>query len=277
VIEVRDYGVHAGQPFLVMELLQGRTLEELVVDHTPTPTEGIELAKDVLRGLAFAHQRGVLHRDIKSENVWVSWDGQRWRAKLLDFGLVKFEDDKKWGAANKLTMQGSVFGSPAYMSPEQATGQPLDARSDVYSAGIVLYELITGAWPYEAESPVEMMRMHLIDPVPPLASRRAGLAVRPELEAVVGTALAKKTAARFPSAVEMLAALEAVPSPGAWIGAPVGPPVAAPPVAAPPVAGPPAVGPTPPQGIPVVLLALLGLSTLAAVLALVAAYFFLAR
>jgi serine/threonine protein kinase len=292
VIEVRDYGVHAGQPFLVMELLQGRTLEELVVDHTPSPAEGIELAKDVLRGLAFAHQRGVLHRDIKSENVWVSWDGQRWRAKLLDFGLVKFEDDKKWGAANKLTMQGSVFGSPAYMSPEQATGQPLDARSDVYSAGIVLYELITGVWPYEAESPVEMMRMHLIDPVPPLASKRAGLAVRPELEAVVSTALAKKTAARFPSAVEMLAALEAVPPPGAWLGAagapvagppvagpPVaGPPVAGPPVAGPPVAGPPVAGPPPSRGVPVPLLVLLALSTVAAGLAaLFAAYFLLGR
>jgi serine/threonine-protein kinase len=243
VLEVRDYGVDAGLPYLVMELLQGRSLEEMVVEHTPDPQTGVELAKDVLRGLAFAHGKGVLHRDLKSENIWVSWDGQKWRAKLLDFGLVKFEDDQKWGAGKKLTMQGSVFGSPAYMSPEQATGQPLDARADVYSAGIVLYELLTGSWPFEAESQMDMMRMHLLEAPPALTSKREHLTVRPELEEVVKKALAKKKDQRFPSAVEMLAALEAVPTPGAWLAgaaqpaAPAPPPIAAPsPAAAPPPA-----------------------------------------
>lgn len=219
VLEVRDYGVDNGLPYLVMELLQGRTLEEMVVEHTPDPQTGIELAKDVLRGLAFAHAQGVVHRDLKSENVWVSWDGAQWRAKLLDFGLVKFDDGDKWGAGKKLTMQGSVFGSPAYMSPEQATGQPVDARGDVYSAGIVLYELVTGNWPFEAENQVEIMRQHLLVPPPVMSTKREGLTVRPELEAVVQKALAKRKEQRFPSAVEMLAALEAVPSPAAWLGA----------------------------------------------------------
>jgi serine/threonine-protein kinase len=218
VLEVRDYGVDNGLPYLVMELLVGRSLEEMVVEHTPDPQTGIELAKDVLRGLAFAHGKGVLHRDLKSENIWVSWDGKAWRAKLLDFGLVKFEDEDKWGAGKKLTMQGSVFGSPAYMSPEQATGQPVDARGDVYSVGIVLYELITGSWPFEAENQVEIMRMHLLQPPPVMSTMREGLTVLPALEALVQKALAKKKDQRFADAVEMLAALEAIPSPAAYLG-----------------------------------------------------------
>lgn len=241
VLEIRDFGVDAGLPFLVMELLQGRTLEEMVVEHTPDPATGIELAKDVLRGLANAHAAGVLHRDLKSENVFVVWDGAKWRCKLLDFGLVKFEG-AEGASQKKLTMQGSVFGSPAYMSPEQATGMPLDARGDVYSAGIVLYELITGSWPFEAEGQMEMMRAHLLEPPPALESKREGLQVRPELTAVVMKALAKKKDQRYANAGEFLAALEAVPQPAAWLGA--APPVAAPahvgPAPVAPVAAPPA-------------------------------------
>jgi serine/threonine protein kinase len=217
VLEVRDFGVDNGLPYLVMELLQGRTLEDMVVEHTPDPATGIELAKDVLRGLAFAHEKGVLHRDLKTENVYCVWDGQRWRAKLLDFGLVKFEDEQKWGSGKKLTMQGSVFGSPAYMSPEQATGTPMTARSDVYSAGVVLYEMITGEWPFAAENQVEMLRMHLMQAPPSMESKREALHVRPELTAIVNRALAKKPNERFVDAREMLAALEAIPAPAAWI------------------------------------------------------------
>lgn len=217
VLEVRDYGVDNGLPYLVMELLQGRTLEDMVVEHTPDPQTGIELAKDVLRGLAFAHDKGVLHRDLKTENVFCQWDGQRWRAKLLDFGLVKFQDEDKWGSGKKLTMQGAVFGSPAYMSPEQATGAPMTTRSDVYSAGVVLYEMITGAWPFEADNQVEMLRMHLMQAPPPLISKREGLQIRAELDAIVQKALAKKADQRFATAGEMLAALEAIPTPAAWI------------------------------------------------------------
>lgn len=216
VLEVRDYGVESGLPFLVMELLVGRTLEEMVVEHTPDPQTGVELAKQVLRGLAFAHQQGVLHRDIKSENVFVTWDGQAYRCILLDFGLVKL-DDQKFGEAQKLTVAGSVMGSPAYMSPEQGTGDAVDARSDVYAMGVVLYELVTGEWPFEAQSPVEMFRMHLVEAPPKLESKREHLVVRPELEAIVQRALAKKKDARFQDAGAMLAALEAIPSPAAWI------------------------------------------------------------
>jgi serine/threonine-protein kinase len=219
ILEVRDYGVDAKLelPYLVMELLQGRTLEDMIVEHTPDPQTGFELAKQVLRGLAHAHKSGVLHRDLKTENVYVTWDGQRWVAKLLDFGLVKFTDDAKWGPAKKLTMQGAVFGSPAYMSPEQGTGTPMDARSDVYSAGVMLYEMLTGSWPFEAESQMQMLKAHLLEAPPPMASKREGLSVRPDLEAIVTKSLAKRPAERFADAGEMLAALDAVAAPAAWI------------------------------------------------------------
>ena len=216
VLEVRDYGVESGLPYLVMELLNGRTLEEMVVEHTPDPQTGVELAKQVLRGLAYAHSQGILHRDIKSENVFVTWDGSAYRCILLDFGLVKL-DDSKHGPSQKLTMAGSVMGSPAYMSPEQGTGDVVDARSDVYAAGIVLYELITGEWPFDAQSEIEMFRMHLVEKPPALESKREHLVVRPELEAVVQKALAKKKDARWADAGQMLAALEAIPGPVAWI------------------------------------------------------------
>ncbi|UJR84256.1 serine/threonine-protein kinase [Sandaracinus amylolyticus] len=219
ILEVRDYGVDTARntPYLVMELLQGRTLEEMVVEHTPDPQTGLELGKQVLRGLAHAHKAGVLHRDLKTENVFVTWDGRNWVAKLLDFGLVKFTDDKKWGPAKKLTMQGAVFGSPAYMSPEQATGTPVDARSDVYSFGVMLFEMLTGSWPFEVESQHEMLKAHLLEPVPPLSTKREGLTVLPALEQIVQRALAKKPSDRFANAPEMLAALEALPTPAAWI------------------------------------------------------------
>ncbi len=219
ILDVQDYGVVDGrQPFLVMELLHGRTLEALVEETTLEPVVALEIARQILEGLAFSHAQGVLHRDLKTENIFVvtTPDG-RPHAKLLDFGLVKFVDDDRWGEGRKLTMAGAVFGSPAYMSPEQGTGTPMDARSDVYSAGVMLYEMLTGSWPFEAESQMQMLKAHLLEPPPPLASKREGLAVRPELESVVAKSLAKRPAERYADAGEMLAALDAVTAPAAWI------------------------------------------------------------
>lgn len=263
ILEVRDYGIEAGLPYIVMEYLQGRTLESLIVDDDLDPALGAYLGEQVLTGLAFAHAKGVLHRDIKSENVFVSGNSPaNYRCILLDFGLVKL-DDSKFGPAQKLTMVGSVMGSPAYMSPEQGTGDSVDARTDVYSVGVVLYELIAGTWPFEAESQVDMFRMHLMEKPPSMMSKRPGLQVRPELEAVVQTALEKKKEARFADAGAMLAALQRVPKPVAFLGAPqVAPPVAVPmPV---PVAVPMPTAPSNSRLGLWILLALLGLVTMLA-------------
>jgi serine/threonine-protein kinase len=218
ILAVHDFGVDAalGTSYLVMELLDGRSLDAMIDEHTPDPKTGVDLAVQICRGLAHAHQNGVLHRDLKTENVFITWDGKSWVAKLLDFGLVKL-DDERFGPAQKLTMLGQVFGSPAYMSPEQATGAPLDARSDVYSMGVVLYELLTGRWPFEEDSHVAMARAHFLEAPPPLEVKRPGLVLRPELQAIVQRALAKKPADRFADGGELLRALEAVPAPAAWM------------------------------------------------------------
>lgn len=265
ILDVQDYGVLDGrQPFLVMELLTGRTLEAVAEEGTLAPDVALELARQLLSGLAFAHSQGVLHRDLKTENVFVVTlpDGGL-HAKLLDFGLVKFVDDDRWGEGRKLTMAGSVMGSPAYMSPEQGTGGPMDARSDVYSAGVVLYELLTGTWPFMGESRMDMLKAHLLEPVPALSAGRPELVARRELDALIARAMAKEADGRFADAREMLAALEAIPRPAAWIAshasAPAVPAIAAPPPTTAAQLAAPALGSENVRARPVLLLVALGL------------------
>ncbi|MEQ9649564.1 MAG: serine/threonine-protein kinase [Sandaracinaceae bacterium] len=293
ILDVQDYGVIGGQqPYLVMEMLEGQSLDELVDERTLDPAVALDLGRQVLAGLAYAHGLGVLHRDLKTENVFVvqTPDG-RYYAKLLDFGLVKFVDDERWGEGRKLTVAGSVMGSPAYMSPEQGTGGQMDARSDVYSAGVVLYELLTGNWPFVADSRVEMLKAHLLEPVPALAAGREGLVARPELDALLRTSMAKEMGERFADAGQMLAALDAIPAPAARLQsvvpaqAPAGslppPPMAqaavAPlamaataPVQAPaaaPIAAPPSAAPASGSKLPLILLgALVGACLVGALL-----------
>ena len=225
VLAAHDFGIVNGSPYLVMELLDGQPLDGFLESNPPTPENALLVMRQILTGLAYAHSMGAVHRDLKSENVFITRgpDGN-YLAKLLDFGLVKFTDDQKWGSARKLTMQGSVFGTPAYMAPEQCVGAPADARTDVYSAGVILFELLTGEWPFMEETQMAMFQAHLARPAPTLAATREDIAFRPELEQVVKTALQKKPQDRFPDAKTMLAALDAVPWPGATAATP---PVAA--------------------------------------------------
>ncbi len=210
LLHVVDFGVHERMPYLVMELLEGQSLDSVIGDEGLPLDDAMELALQTLRGLAHAHASGVLHRDLKTENVFVARGAHGPVCKLLDFGLVKFVDDDRWGESKKLTMQGAIFGTPAYMAPEQCAGAPVDTRGDVYSMGVVLFELFTGSWPFLEETRMGMYQAHL-SKKPPRLAEAAGRAFPEELEAVVAKALAKLPQDRFQDAREMLAALEAAP------------------------------------------------------------------
>jgi len=220
VIGVIEFGTHEGALYLVMEYGEGRTLDALIEEAPLDPSVALALADQLLAGLGYAHAHGVLHRDLKAENVLVTRgeDGAL-VAKLLDFGLAKFADKGTWGDSTTLTAQGSVMGTPAYMAPEQALGARVDARADVYSAGVLLFELLTGAWPFYADDLVGLIRAHAMDPVPSLASARPELRAHPELEAVIRRALGKRADARFADATAMRLALRAVPRPAATLTA----------------------------------------------------------
>lgn len=214
ILHVIDFGITEGRPYLVMELLAGKSLDALIEEESLHPEQAFDLATQVLEGLAFAHQSGVLHRDLKTENVFVTHDANgRPIAKLLDFGLAKFTDDERWGSSAKLTVQGSIFGTPAYMPPEQCAGAPVDARGDVYAIGVILFELFTGEWPFMEDTRMKMFQAHFRKPVPRMSDTVEGATFREELEAIVQKAMAKAADDRFQHAGEMLTALRQVPRP----------------------------------------------------------------
>jgi len=213
VLAVLELGQDPQGLFLVTELLEGRTLESLIEGERLTPEMALSIADQILAGLGHAHALGILHRDIKPENVYLQTTPKGHRVKLLDFGLAKFHDRETWGAQSALTAQGAILGSPAYMAPEAVFGPTVDARTDVYSAGVVLFELFTGSWPFVAEEMVDLFRAHAMEPPPSLGATRPELRFHPDLEAFIARALAKSPADRFDDALAMRAALSKVPRP----------------------------------------------------------------
>jgi eukaryotic-like serine/threonine-protein kinase len=212
VVPVTDSGIDRGVPFLVMELLQGKTLAALIKEGPLPLWRALDIARQTLRGLAFAHGKGIIHRDLKPTNVFLQeLPDQADHVRLLDFGTAKFlEGSGSDTMTETLTRVGVVFGTPAYMSPEQAKAAPVDARTDVYAAGILLFELLAGRRPFVVDSQEGYIGAHLTQPVPSLAKVRPGIAGAPSFQTVIERAMAKAPAARFKDAAALLAALEAV-------------------------------------------------------------------
>jgi eukaryotic-like serine/threonine-protein kinase len=196
IVAIYDFAVHEGNPFFAMEYVEGRNLSQVLAQSGRfMPPAAVALMGQVLDALGCAHGFGIVHRDVKPANVLLPGDG---RVKMTDFGISRLD-------TSVLTQTGSVIGTPSYMSPEQCRGEPVDARSDLFSAGIVLYELLAGARPFTGRNMTEIA-LQVINQ-PPADIRLTAPELAPPLVAVVERALAKRPEDRFASAAEMAAAL----------------------------------------------------------------------
>jgi serine/threonine protein kinase len=192
IVSIYDLSVQGEHPYLAMEFIEGRNLSQALTQSGPfTPAAAIAVIGQVLDALACAHGLGIVHRDVKPGNILLQPDG---RVKMTDFGISRID-------TSGLTQSGSVFGTPSYKSPEQCRGDPVDGRSDLFSTGVVLYELLSGMRPFTGPSPTAVAYQVVNQPAPDLRSMRTDLP--PALVAVVERALAKVPEDRFASAEAM--------------------------------------------------------------------------
>jgi serine/threonine-protein kinase len=196
-----------GDMCLVMEHIEGETLRTMLKRLKQPPLASVlEIARQISLGLGRAHGLGVVHRDLKPENVMVTWLGEgKPRIKILDLGMARLLTG---GPATPLTRKGAVFGTPEYMPPEQAMGQPVDQRADQYAFGVMLFEMLAGGRPFSAKSPLEMLQKHIREAPPKL--RAIAPATPPSVEAAVERMMAKNPAERFPDIAAAAAALAAI-------------------------------------------------------------------
>ncbi len=212
ICTVFDVGVHEGKPFLVMERMQGRTLKHTIEGQPLSIGQVVSLGEQIADALDAAHHAGIVHRDLKPANLFVT---ERGEAKVLDFGLAKMASPEHGGAPDAVTVAmeyvtsaGTTLGTVAYMSPEQARGEPVDARSDLFSLGIVLYEMATGRLPFQGGSAAEFFAAILkADPMPP---SQLNLAIPSPLEQVMLKLLEKDPALRYQSAADVRVDLKRV-------------------------------------------------------------------
>ncbi|MBW3593542.1 MAG: protein kinase, partial [Actinobacteria bacterium] len=189
IVSIYDRGEASGTPYIAMEVIEGRSLKELIVTRGPLAIPlALEYARKILDALRFAHRNGIIHRDIKPHNILIGPEG---RVKVTDFGIAR-------AGASQMTEVGSIMGTAQYLSPEQARGAPVAAPSDLYSAGIVLYEMLTGQVPFNGDSPIEIAMKHVNEAPPPPSELNPD--VTAELDQVVLRALAKDPHDRYQTA-----------------------------------------------------------------------------
>ena len=208
ILTVHDVGSHDGTPYVVSELLEGESLREVLSRRSPTQRQVLAWAVQAAQGLAAAHQKGIVHRDLKPENLFLTTDG---RIKILDFGLAKQSApamDSEELTESSPTKPGMVMGTVAYMSPEQVQAQPVDARSDLFSFGVVLYELLGRKHPFRRETVAATVGAILQEVPPPLVSLDPS--IPRAVDGIVRRCLAKQREERFQGAHDLGLALEAV-------------------------------------------------------------------
>jgi serine/threonine protein kinase len=200
IVTVIDRGEHDGRQFIVFEYIDGENLKGLIERRGPAPvTTALELAMQIARGLSFAHQQGLVHRDVKPQNILLNGDGQ---AKVTDFGIARSLDVQQG-----MTQTGTVLGTSDYIAPEQAQGQRVDEHTDVYSLGVVLYEMLTNEVPFPGENFVAVAMRHINEEPPSIRDKRPD--VSPRLEAAVQRAMAKRPEDRFQTMADFCSELEA--------------------------------------------------------------------
>src|SRR5262245_56305742 len=223
ILAVYDIGTHDGTPYVVEELLEGETLRDKLAGSALPTRKAIDYASQITQGLAAAHQKGIVHRDLKPENLFVTGDG---RVKILDFGLAKLNPQKfaggtdsripeqeRQGRQERLTDSRVIMGTVGYMSPEQVRCEDVDHRSDLFSFGLILYEMLTGRQAFHYESMAETMAAILKEEPPGLAELSASNnQISLQLERIVQHCLEKDPGLRFQSARDLSFALEALPT-----------------------------------------------------------------
>ena len=212
ILAIFDIGTYENAPFVVSELLEGQTLRERLGHGTLPSRKAIDYAKQIGRGLAAAHEKGIVHRDLKPENIYLTDSGH---VKILDFGLAKLvdpvqsEDELSQVETKHLnTEPGVVLGTAGYMSPEQVRGNPADQRSDIFSFGAVLYEMVTGVRPFRGDSSVETMNAILKEEPPPIPLSERGMSI--PLQRVINHCLEKQPQDRFQTARDLVFNLDSI-------------------------------------------------------------------
>ncbi len=207
VVEVTDFGeTEDGRPFIVMEYLDGEDLGTTLASAGPLPWQRARpMLVQILAAVQATHDQQIVHRDLKPDNIFrIRRLGSEDFLKIFDFGIAKVLDS---AGDTGLTLDGHVFGTPSYMSPEQCTGMPVDTRSDLYSVGVLAYQMLAGVLPFEAETVELLMLEHSHGEVPDMAVASPGTVVEPQVEVAIRRALAKEPSERFSTAKEFAQAL----------------------------------------------------------------------